>query len=88
MNTPTNIIGLVKELQRQKQNGHGRSSFAKKLWEENVMNYFLTIAQALEIAVEALEDSANMPEHDQDDSHRLRDKAKMALSRINSLPTE
>lgn len=29
---------------------------------------------------EALEDIANMPEYDQDDAHRLRHKAKMALA--------
>jgi hypothetical protein len=29
--------------------------------------------------VSALEDMANMPEHDQDDAHRLRHKARAAL---------
>jgi hypothetical protein len=35
--------------------------------------------QRIEALEEALRDIANMPEHDQDDAHRLRYKAKQSL---------
>lgn len=87
------IIGIVKELQAEYQHlsttlGDRTMAEADVLvgrYRANVLDAFTALAQALLIAEETLEDSANMPEYDQDDAHRLRDKAKTALSRIRSL---
>ena len=43
--------------------------------------------QAIRQAIEALTDIANMPQYDQDDAHRLRDKAKQALSILSVIAT-
>lgn len=41
-----------------------------------------TLERQRDELLEALEDIANMPEHDQDDAHRLRYKARAAIAAV------
>ena len=80
-NSPQDIIGITQELMKESCGCGDCLDCAR------ILEHFPAIAEALMIAVDVLEDSANMPEYDQDDAHRLRHKARQSLSRISSLPS-
>lgn len=83
-----NIIGIVKELQELQKATDGNTMFTT----ESEQFYFAcrkhvpAIAQALLIAVEALETFQRFP-MDQDDGVRAKDIADKTMARIRSLPT-
>jgi hypothetical protein len=79
-----NIIDIVNETMACYQRSD-LSDSDEQIYVNKAAKHFNRVAEALLIAVEALEDSANMPEYDQDDAHRLRDKSKRAFDRIRSL---
>lgn len=82
-----NIIERVKELHvRCDSSSHLSEELDNALISPAELAYALiTKDEQLKIAEEFLTDIENMPEYDQDDAHRLRDKAKRARVVISSL---
>ena len=83
MTDETNIIGIVKELQAWVETRGGKASNFVPM----TVTQFKAVAEALTIAVEALEEIENLTQHDADqiDNWQVRKPANGALSRIKAL---
>lgn len=96
MTNPQDIIGIVKDLQESLKSAQGEAHMSKALgpknsaWQFAIAMHFPAVAQALLIAVEALEEmefSRTFGVSADGTMRHCDDVAHAALSRIRSLPS-